>query len=181
MSVIVDYDENWPSHFQQIKNYVLPSIAELISGIEHVGSTSVPGLAAKPVIDVDVIYESDTNLPEIIRRLEKLGYQYQGNKGIEGREAFKAPAGSIKQHFYVCRAGCLALRNHLQLRDHLLKSTTDRDAYSTLKKNIAPLYEIDPEAYVEAKTEFILSLLKRYSLSEKELSEIEAVNIRKKK
>ena len=90
MSAALPCDGNWPSHFEQIKYYVLSSIAELNSGIEHLGSTSVPELAAKPIIDVDVVYNRDSYLPEIIRRLETLGYRHIGDKGIEGREAFSA-------------------------------------------------------------------------------------------
>lgn len=140
-AIVVDYDENWPRQFDEIKKWIHPLVQDLIIGFEHVGSTSIPGLAAKPVIDIDLIYADESLLSEIVRRLESIGYKYEGNKGIEGRESFKAPAQAIRQHFYVCKSGCLALRNHLLLRDHLLKNPLDRDAYGKLKKQIAPLYE----------------------------------------
>lgn len=152
----------------------------MIVSFEHVGSTSVPGLAAKPIIDIDVIYDKPENLPQIIKALESVGYRYEGNKGIEGRESFKASEGSIKQHFYVCKVGTLGLKNHLTLRDHLRSNPQDRDEYEKLKIEIAHLYQTAPEEYMEAKTSFILKILKKYSLTEDELKQIEAVNVAKK-
>lgn len=179
-AAVVAYDPNWVNDFDSIKIKALPLLEHLIIGFEHVGSTSVPGLAAKPIIDIDVIYDKAENLIAIIQALESIGYRYEGNKGIEGRESFKAPAGSIKQHFYVCKSGTLGLKNHLILRDHLRNHPEDRDQYGKLKLKIAHLYLTSPEDYLEAKTSFILNILKRYEMSEDELKQIEAVNIVKK-
>lgn len=177
---VVAYNPNWINDFNSIKDKALPLIEHLIVGFEHVGSTSVPGLAAKPIIDIDVIYDRPEHLPRIIKLLESIGYRYEGNKGIEGRESFKAPDGAIKQHFYVCKAGTLGLRNHLVLRDHLRSNTQDRDDYGDLKMKIAHLYQSAPEEYLEGKTNFILTILKKYALTNDELKKIEAANIARK-
>lgn len=179
-ATVVSYDPNWINDFNSIQAKVLPLIKHLVLGFEHVGSTSIPGLVAKPIIDIDVIYDRHENLPQIIEVLESIGYRYEGNKGIEGRESFKAPEGDIKQHFYVCRDGTLGLRNHLVLRDHLRKHPEDRDLYAKLKMDIAHLYETSPEDYLEAKTSFILKILKKYEMTTEELNQIEAVNLKKK-
>lgn len=172
---VVAYDASWPSQFQSIQNSVLPLIAELIIGFEHVGSTSIEGLAAKPVIDIDAIYRNKSFLPEIIRRLETLGYIYEGNKGIPGREAFKAPPG-IRHHLYVCEEGCLALRNHLAIRDYLKAHPAEREAYAQLKFELAPMYEKSPAEYGEAKTEFLTGILAKCGISKEELDSIADVN-----
>ena len=179
-AAVVAYNPNWINDFNAIKDRALPLIEHLIVSFEHVGSTSVPGLTAKPIIDIDVVYDKPENLPQIIKALESTGYRYEGNKGVEGRESFKAPEGSIKQHFYVCKAGTLGLKNHLVLRDHLRNNSQDRDEYGKLKMEIAHLYQENPEAYMEAKTSFILKILKKHALTEDELKQIKAVNIAKK-
>jgi GrpB-like predicted nucleotidyltransferase (UPF0157 family) len=178
--VVVPYHPEWPIQFQTIKKALLSKLDNLIIGIEHVGSTAVPGLAAKPILDMDAIYQRSENLPMIINNLTQLGYEYQGNRGIEGREAFKAPNDGIKRNLYVCREGCLALRNHLLLRDHFLSNAEDREKYGHLKNELAPLYSASPELYLEGKTGLILDILKRYGLSEAELNEIKGVNTAKK-
>ena len=82
----------------------------MVSAIEHVGSTSVPGLAAKPIIDLDVLLASAAYLPETIRRLATLGHEHQGDLGIAGREAFRAPPTLFAHHLYVCLPNCEEFR-----------------------------------------------------------------------
>lgn len=90
---IVDYDPAWTHTFEAIQSIVWNCLKELVSRIEHVGSTAVLGLAAKPIIDVDVLLADASDLMEAVARLERLGYRHQGNLGIEGREAFVQPPG----------------------------------------------------------------------------------------
>ena len=87
--VVVDYSPEWPLAFEQLKQLYTATLNGLITDIQHVGSTSVPGLAAKPVIDIDVIIESSHQLAPVVDKLAAIGYQHCGNLGIEGREAFK--------------------------------------------------------------------------------------------
>ena len=174
-SAVLPYDPKWIIEFSSIRDRIYPLIRDLLVGFVHVGSTAVIGLAAKPVIDIDAIYGDPSVLPEIIQRLETAGYQHVGDRGIEGREAFKAPRG-FRHNLYVCKDGCLALRNHLALRDHLRSYPKDRDFYGQLKLELAPLYESSPLKYMEAKTEFILSILRQYDLSDQELRSIELAN-----
>jgi GrpB-like predicted nucleotidyltransferase (UPF0157 family) len=179
LQTVVAYDPAWPEHFNLIKQRVLPIIVELITGFEHIGSTAVEGLAAKPVIDIDAIYSDKAMLPEIVRRLEKLGYVHEGDKGIPDREAFKAPPGT-RHHLYVCKEGCLALRNHLAVRDYFRSNSEERDSYGSLKLELAPLYEKAPAEYVEAKTEFLKKILSNCGINAEEISNIAEANLAKK-
>ena len=84
--VVENYNPIWAEHFNQLKDAIWPSINDTSAAIEHVGSTSVVGLAAKPIIDIDIVVDSLDVLPIIIERLRPLGYEHRGNLGIEGRE-----------------------------------------------------------------------------------------------
>src|ERR1700747_1311680 len=95
---VVDYDSNWPRIFLQLKDWIWPSVSDVAIAIEHVGSTSVPGMAAKPVIDMDIVTASRTELPAILLRLGRLGYRHRGDLGIENREAFIAPENQPFHH-----------------------------------------------------------------------------------
>lgn len=86
--IVLPYDSNWRNEFEKIKLYLERTLGNTILGIEHVGSTSIEGLAAKPIIDLDVIIESYNNFEEVKSRLEVLGYSYEGDLGIKNRQAF---------------------------------------------------------------------------------------------
>src|SRR5262245_21423390 len=96
--VVADYDCEWPLAFEQLAEPVREAVADLGAQVEHVGSTAVPGLAAKPIIDVDVVLSSADDMPAAIERLRSLGYVYQGDKGIEGRDAFMWPPNARPHH-----------------------------------------------------------------------------------
>ena len=90
---VVQYSERWPKTFQALKARLEPALGALCRRIEHVGSTSVPGLPAKPVIDIDVVIEEDDQLEDVIERLAAIGYAFEGDQGVPGRYAFTSPPG----------------------------------------------------------------------------------------
>ena len=116
---VVDHGRDWPRTFLRLRHWIWPSVSDVAIAIEHVGSTAVPGMAAKPVIDMDVVIASRTNLPSIVSRLGSLGYQHRGDLGIADREAFLAPRNQPAHHLYLCVENSLALKNHLAVRDYL--------------------------------------------------------------
>jgi GrpB-like predicted nucleotidyltransferase (UPF0157 family) len=175
---VVDYDPEWPNLFQQVRERVWPSIRDFAIAIEHVGSTSVPGLAAKPVLDIDVVIPSPSEIQLAITRLSSLGYSHRGDLGIEDREAFTAPADGPAHHLYVCPSESVGLLNHLTLRDHLRAHPSDIDKYSTLKKSLAEECSGDINSYVEGKTGFILEILARHRFSAERLESIRQANRR---
>nr|MCR5695084.1 GrpB family protein [Clostridia bacterium] len=87
--VVLPYDEQWKQDFLMIKNELISALGQLAMRIEHVGSTSVEGLSAKPIIDIDVVIKDYTVLEEVISALGAIGYRHEGDLGIAGREAFK--------------------------------------------------------------------------------------------
>ena len=177
--IVKDYDPAWPSMFDSIYSFTWPHIMGQAISIEHVGSTSIRGLAAKPTIDIDIIVDSQDSSSSVIKSLENLGYKHLGDQGIADREAFTNPSNLSDHNLYVCLKGSLALRNHLALRDFLRSHPDSAVEYGELKKKLARRHERDIDAYVEGKTQFILGLLKDSGFTTIELSNISDVNKKK--
>jgi GrpB-like predicted nucleotidyltransferase (UPF0157 family) len=156
--LIQDYDASWPEVFANLAARVKAALGSLVVAVEHVGSTSVPGLAAKPVIDLDIILRSRADLQETIRLLALIGYHHEGDLGIAGREAFRSPAGPPRHHVYVLAAGANELRRHLAFRDALRANNELRDRYAELKRSLAERYGNDRQSYTDAKSAFIASV-----------------------
>ena len=135
---VENFNPDWKNWFQSLHATIWPAVQPWALSVEHVGSTSVAGLAAKPIIDIDIIVKDVKSLAPVILALEKIGYIHRGNLGIEGREAFRIPStSSIKHNLYVCIQDCLALRNHLILRNFLNENEQARNEYGKLKTRLA--------------------------------------------
>jgi GrpB-like predicted nucleotidyltransferase (UPF0157 family) len=173
---VVDYDAEWPKTFARIRDNVWRAIGDAARAIEHVGSTSVPGLAAKPTIDIDIVVDWLRDLPAIAERLGRLGYTHRGNLGIEDREAFSAPAGERAHHLYVCSCDSIALRNHLAVRDYLRAHPSAAAEYAALKKQLATKFPHDSAGYVWGKTDFLISILGQCGFSADHLDAISRAN-----
>ena len=156
---IRDYDPGWPAMFEQFAARARAVIGPSVLRVEHVGSTAVPGLAAKPVIDLDVVLAAQSDLPKAIRRLESLGYQHEGDLGIEGREALRCPPGEPRHHLYVMVEGAPELTRHLAFRDALCRDSTLREQYMLLKRSLAARHPNERDAYSDGKSEFINTVL----------------------
>ena len=159
--IIEDYDPRWPEQFEQLRRRIDSALGILGAKIEHVGSTAVPGLAAKPIIDLDVLLHSATDLPEAIARLAVLGYQHRGDLGIAGREAFRPPPDGVPHHVYLHGPSSREYIRHLKFRNHLRANLADAQAYERLKRLLARQYRDDREAYNQAKTDFVEGILRR--------------------
>lgn len=160
---VVPYDPEWKVEFNRIRDQLLSYVGDLILTIEHVGSTSIEGLAAKPIIDLDLVMDSYDVLPQIIERLQQHGYEHQGNLGIEGREAFKRRQADefMKYHLYVCPKDGKGYLEHIAFRDYLRSNAVARQAYAEVKQRLAVQYRYDIDAYCEGKTAFVTSILSK--------------------
>lgn len=174
--VVLDYDPDWARRFEALKATLEPVLSKLEHRIEHVGSTSVPGLAAKPIIDMVVIVPSQAEISSAIEQLASLGYVHRGDLGISGREAFRAPPGRPAHHLYLCVVGNHSLQNQLTLRDYLGQHPAAREQYAQLKKGLAERFSDDIEAYVEGKTAFIVSILRQAGFAPEILEQIIEAN-----
>ncbi|QND72810.1 GrpB family protein [Tardiphaga robiniae] len=157
--IIVPYDPAWPAKFVQIRDEILAALGSTALAVEHIGSTSVPGLDAKPIIDIDVIISTEADLSTAISKLSKAGYTYEGEKGIEGRHALAQPSGLPAHHLYVCAAGNPELKRHIAFRDSLRANPDVAKSYGALKKCLAEKFGSDREGYTDAKAAFIAEVL----------------------
>lgn len=156
--LIQEYQEQWATGFEKIKEVLSAELNKFNITIEHVGSTAVPGLAAKPIIDVDIVYRAATQFASISFSLESAGYYHNGDQGIPGREVFKRKAGihhpvldRILHHLYVCREDSEELQRHLLFRNYLRANKQAADEYSRLKYHIADLASQDKKKYASLK------------------------------
>ena len=160
------YDSAWVKDFQAIKKELNVALGDLALSIEHVGSTSVPGLSAKPIIDIDVVIEDETKLPAVVKALESIGYTHEGNKGIKGREAFayEGKEHLRKHHMYVCTKDASELKRHLTFRDYLREHPEEVEAYSRVKEEGAKRYPFDIDGYIEFKSPYIEGVYRKIGL-----------------
>ncbi len=158
--IVSPYDESWKSAFEEIKQEIESAIGDLILGIEHVGSTSVEGMSAKPCIDIDVIIKDYSVFDTVVGKLETIGYTHEGNLGIKDREAFKYKNKPHlqKHHLYVCPQYSEELHRHITFRDFLRSNTEAVRKYSLIKENAAKLFPNDIDKYIEYKSPCIEEL-----------------------
>ncbi|HKJ03147.1 MAG TPA: GrpB family protein [Longimicrobiales bacterium] len=173
--VVVDYDPAWPRIFEQLRAPVLEALGDVALSIEHVGSTSVPGLAAKPVIDIDVVV-AEGAVAGAIKHLATLGYSHRGDLGVPTREAFQRPMGLPRHHLYLCPATSPALANHLAVRDHLRAHPVEAAAYGALKKRLAGDFPHDIDGYMAGKTDFLVGVLRKARFDADALDEVVRLN-----
>ncbi|MBN8676196.1 MAG: GrpB family protein [Chitinophagales bacterium] len=175
--LIQEYNPQWASEFQAIQKIIMAALVDLPVSIEHIGSTAIPGLAAKPIIDIDIVMQEHTAFDTIKDRLATIGYNHHGNQGIPGREVFKrAPTAAVQEvldgvahHLYVCPANSEELQRHLRFRDYLLTHEDARIQYEQLKYAIAEEVNQDRKQYAALKeikaTVFITDILEKAGLN----------------
>ncbi len=170
------YNPEWVSQFEALHRAIWPHISDIAQSLEHIGSTSVPGLAAKPIIDMTIVLPEKSKTSILIKRLASIGINHQGDLGISGREAFTRLPEYPDHNLYACVTGSQALRNHLTIRDVLRADSGLASKYAKLKYHLGSKFEKDIDAYVEGKSAFLLAILKGQGFSDTDLQNIEAVN-----
>ena len=155
--IVVPYNYEWSQNFIDIKNELDIILGNLALRIEHVGSTSVEVLSAKPIIDIDVVIKGYSFLKDVINKLDTIGYQYEGNLGIEGREAFSYTGKEhlLTHHLYVCTENSRELERHIRFREYLRHHPKIAKEYSRVKEEAARLFPNDIDKYIEYKSPLI--------------------------
>lgn len=159
--VVLDYDPSWPAQFNEIKVKLEGLLDGLVQEICHIGSTSVPGLCAKPKIDVDVVLEAEELIPLGIERLTQAGYTFHGNKYDDGMWAFTTGRGSFGERVYLCAPGTPTHQKRLFFRDHLRANPDDAAEYGALKMRLASKTESDWHYYTGSKGPFVAAIITR--------------------
>jgi GrpB-like predicted nucleotidyltransferase (UPF0157 family) len=169
--IIQDYNLQWAREFESLKCFLTLNLESEIIKIEHEGSTSVIGMKAKPILDLDIIIENnDDVLKWIINKLRTLGCVHFRGIGISGRDAFKRTSSKtpfsdskkvwFEHNLYVCKKRSIGLLNHLALKKHLADNPSKIIEYSNLKLKQAKKFPNDIDSFIDGKTDFILNILK---------------------
>jgi GrpB-like predicted nucleotidyltransferase (UPF0157 family) len=160
--VIVDYDTRWPQLFEEERERILGAIGDWLLGIEHIGSTAVPGLAAKPIVDIMPGLRSLDDAPLLVPVMEAIGYQYipEYEDQLPERRYFVKPPGRgyhIERLFHVhaVETSSPFWRRHTAFRDYLRAHPEACEEYAALKRLLAAKHGADRVGYTDAKTEFI--------------------------
>jgi GrpB-like predicted nucleotidyltransferase (UPF0157 family) len=157
---IVDYDHRWPALFEQARAELQAALGPSILAVHHVGSTAVPGLCAKPVLDILVSVPQFEVVPETIRKLERLGYEFRPKEEIPDRHFFRRRIGTVRtHHLSLAEPSSHYHRVTLAFRDALLADATVANDYAQLKWRLAREFPRDRGAYIRGKTAFVLGVI----------------------
>ena len=164
--IVLPYDSGWESAFEAIKEEIVEALGDLIIGVEHVGSTSVRGMSAKPCIDLDVVIRDRSVFGAVVEKLAAVGYIHEGDLGIRDREAFRYSDKPhlMTHHLYVCPRDSEELRRHMVFRDFLRSDPESARRYSRVKETAAELFPEDIDKYMEYKSACIRELYGRCGL-----------------
>ena len=164
--IVESYNSEWKRDFEDIRSELMAVLEGKVISIEHVGSTSVEGLSAKPVIDIDVVIEDEDAFPAVKAAMESIGYTHEGDLGIPGREAFKYKGKEHlrKHHLYVCTKDADELKRHISFRDYLRSHPEAVREYGRIKEEGAKLYPEDIDGYINYKAPFIEGIYKEIGL-----------------
>jgi GrpB-like predicted nucleotidyltransferase (UPF0157 family) len=163
--IIVDYDPQWPLIFARLQRMIAAALGDLAISIEHVGSTSVPALAAKPIIDIQLVIQSSEQFSAVKQKMELLGYFHEPHIKLPFQEAFgreddyvpRDGSGCLwmNQHLYVSTVDSPELIRQLAFRDYLRTHPTAVLTYAKLKRELAQRYPHDIANYVDGKGPFV--------------------------
>ena len=155
---ILDYNTDWPKKFETHAGRIIEALGDAALRIEHIGSTSVPGLAAKPIIDILVVVQDSANESAYLPRLEAAGYRLRVREpDWNEHRMFRTPERDVHVHIY--STGCPEIERYLIFRERLRRNPDDRNRYERRKRELAMKEWPETNAYAEAKTEVIESII----------------------
>ncbi len=158
--VIVDYDPAWPKRFHREAAKIRAALGEAAMAIEHIGSTSVPGLAAKPIVDILVVVKDSSDEASYVAALQSAGYVLRVREpDLDEHRMFRTPAKDV--HVHVFSSGSLEIERYLLLRDHLRENEEDRELYARTKRDLASRDWPSMDHYASAKTEVVEGIIAR--------------------
>jgi len=160
---LVPYDPDWPAAFQHIRDKLERLLAPYVVDIEHIGSTSIPGLAAKPLVDIDIILRSSDDVPPATQRLLDQDYEPRGNRYDDGVWAFMLRDSKPPERVYLCPPNNQTHERRMIFRDHLRSHPDDMAAYARLKRELAEKYRDNGDRYTAEKRHFVDAIIDKAS------------------
>ncbi|MEN2465494.1 GrpB family protein [Ornithinibacillus sp. JPR2-1] len=148
---VCSYSEKWPAMFlEEVEKLKLIYRDEIIA-IHHIGSTSVPGLKAKPIIDIMPVVRDINNVDKYNQEMQEIGYMPKGENGIPGRRYFQKGGDNRSHHVHIYQVGSFEIKRHLAFRDYLQRHPDVRNRYGELKERLAQQFPYDIQSYINGK------------------------------
>ena len=158
---IVAYRQEWPDRFAALGASLRRALGDVAVRIDHIGSTAVPGIAAKPILDVQISVASFEPLDAYRRPLEAAGFVFRDGNPELTKRYFRERPGSERMHIHVRRSGSWAEQLALLFRDYLRTHSEDADRYASAKRQLADQYRTDRRSYTDAKGPLIWEIMRR--------------------
>ena len=159
--IVTSYNSEWPKMYENEASKIKKIFGEKLLSIHHIGSTSVPGLKAKPIIDIMPVVRDIKLVDNYNKQMIKLGYEPMGEFGISGRRYFRKGGDNRTHQIHVFQDNSNHVERHIAFRDYLREHSTEAKRYADLKVELAKRYPNDIAAYCEGKDEFVKELEKR--------------------
>ena len=154
--IVVDYNPEWPVMFAAEAGMIRRVLGSNCVAVHHIGSTAVPGLAAKPVIDIMPVVKSLNDVDCLASEFVKNGYEYLGEFGMAGRRYMRKGGDERTHQIHIfAEKDTLNITRHLAFRDYMRVNSTVRETYAALKRSLAKEYPYDIEAYCDSKAAFV--------------------------
>ncbi|MBN1678980.1 MAG: GrpB family protein [Anaerolineae bacterium] len=157
---LADYNAEWPARFEREADAIAEAMGDDILEMEHIGSTSVPGLSAKPIIDLMMVVEVFAPLEDYQKRLKPLGYTYQSHENDSDRLFFWKGAPRT-YHLHVVEFATWEYHRHLMFRDYLRSHPDTAALYEQIKRELAEAFKAKRPSYTAGKTAFIKNIMAR--------------------
>ena len=152
---IRSYSENWIDMFMEEAEKLNVIFEHEMIAIDHIGSTSVPGLKAKPIIDIMAVVKDIHNVDKYNIEMRKIGYVPKGENGIVQRRYFQKGGDNRTHHVHIYQIGSSEITRHLAFRDYLIAHPDEMKKYGTLKQNLAHQFPYNIDSYIEGKDAFV--------------------------
>lgn len=165
--IVTQYNPQWPYEYEAERVRLNTMLQSVLIASHHIGSTSVPGLMAKPVIDILLVVTELSELDQYNASMVKSGYDVRGENGIAGRRYFTKGAERRRHQVHAFQVGDMQIHRHLVFRDYMLENPQVTEAYANLKRNAVAVCMNDIKRYQEMKQDFISHHLKQAVLRER--------------
>ena len=163
---VVNYDPEWPSKYVRERDYITEILKDNCISIYHIGSTSVPGLSAKPIIDIMVVVRSLERVDTVAEKFSDIGYEYLGEFGIVGRRYLRKGGDERTHQIHIFQADDWNnIGRHLAFRDYMRTHEKERNEYAKLKKDLAQEFPYDIDGYCDGKENFVREMEERALVS----------------
>ena len=155
--IVVPYDPTWSGEFVTESKHILCALGDNVASMYHIGSTAIPGIFAKPILDILLVVHDVFRLDSQAGSMKELGYEAMGEFGISGRRYFRKSnrLGVSTHHVHAYQSGSADIERHIAFRDYLIAHPAEAQAYSALKRELARVHPEDRQAYVNGKDAFV--------------------------